>query len=125
MTPSIDTFLTTWISYFTKVHAGLNLISGFPKDQLENYHPGNELSFLQRLTRQKEWLQYFASTEVYTSTLTLPVVEFIRRFFQHVLPKGFYKIRYFGFLSLSTAKELVGLVFRLLEKQQFLPVSKD
>jgi hypothetical protein len=60
-------------------------------------------------------------TDNYTSTLTLPVVEFIRRFFQHVLPTGFYKIRYFGFLSLSQAKELVGLVFELLEKSQFLP----
>jgi hypothetical protein len=38
-----------------------------------------------------------------------------------VLPGGFYKIRYFRFLSLSTAKELVGLVFELLEKNQFLP----
>lgn len=57
----------------------------------------------------------------YSSTLTLPVVEFLRRFFQHVLPSGFYKIRYFGFLSLSTAKELVGLIFGLLEKSQFLP----
>jgi hypothetical protein len=60
-------------------------------------------------------------TDHYASTLTLPVVEFIRRFFQHVLPSGFYKIRYFGFLSLSTAKEMVSLVFRLLEKSQFLP----
>jgi len=60
-------------------------------------------------------------TDNYTSTLKLPVVEFIRRFFQHVLPGGFYKIRYFGFLSLSTAKELVGLVFELLEKSWFLP----
>jgi len=60
-------------------------------------------------------------TDNYTSTMTLSVVEFIRRFFQHVLPNGFYKIRYFGFLSLSMAKELVGLVFELLEKSQFLP----
>ena len=60
-------------------------------------------------------------TDNYTSTMTLPVVEFIRRFFQHVLPGGFYKIRYFGFLSLSLAKELVGLVFELLGKSQFLP----
>ncbi len=29
----------------------------------------------------------------------LPVMEFIRRFLQHVLPFGFRKIRYFGFLS--------------------------
>jgi len=38
-----------------------------------------------------------------------------------VLPSGFYKIRYYGFLSLSTAKGLVGLVFELLGKSQFLP----
>ena len=31
--------------------------------------------------------------------MTLDVVEFIRRFLLHVLPKGFKKIRYFGFLS--------------------------
>lgn len=31
-------------------------------------------------------------------TMTLPAIEFIRRFLQHVLPKGFQKIRYFGFL---------------------------
>jgi hypothetical protein len=60
-------------------------------------------------------------TDLYTSIMTLPVVEFIRRFFQHVLPGGFYKIRYFGFLSLSTSKELGGLVFELLRKSQFLP----
>jgi Putative transposase/Transposase zinc-binding domain len=31
--------------------------------------------------------------------LTLPAEEFIRRFLQHVLPKGFLKVRYYGFLS--------------------------
>lgn len=30
---------------------------------------------------------------------TLPALEFIRRFLQHILPKGFIKVRYFGFLS--------------------------
>jgi hypothetical protein len=32
---------------------------------------------------------------------TLPVEEFIRRFLQHVLPKGFTKVRYYGVLSPS------------------------
>jgi hypothetical protein len=31
--------------------------------------------------------------------ITLPALEFIRRFLQHILPKGFIKVRYFGFLS--------------------------
>ncbi len=47
----------------------------------------------------------------HTSTMTLPVIEFHRRFFQHVVPRGFCKIRYFGFLSLSMSKELVSLIF--------------
>lgn len=31
--------------------------------------------------------------------MTLPVGEFLRRFLQHVLPKGTHKVRYYGFLS--------------------------
>ena len=34
-----------------------------------------------------------------TKEMTLEAVEFIRMFLLHVLPKGFKKIRYFGFLS--------------------------
>ena len=32
-------------------------------------------------------------------TLELEVMEFMRRFLQHVLPTGFMKVRYYGFLS--------------------------
>ena len=32
-------------------------------------------------------------------TLTLPALEFLRRFLQHVLPKGFQRVRYYGWLS--------------------------
>jgi hypothetical protein len=32
-------------------------------------------------------------------TLTLPAQEFLRRFLQHVLPKGFQRVRYYGWLS--------------------------
>jgi len=31
--------------------------------------------------------------------MTVPAVEFIRRFLMHVLPPGFVKIRHFGFLA--------------------------
>ncbi len=57
----------------------------------------------------------------YSSTMTLPLIEFHRRFFQHVVPRSFCKIRYFGFLSLSMAKELVSLIFDLLNKAQMVP----
>ena len=32
-------------------------------------------------------------------TMVLDVIEFMRRFLQHVLPSGFMKVRYYGFLS--------------------------
>ena len=43
--------------------------------------------------------------------MRLAAFEFIRRFLQHVLPTGFMKVRYFGFLSPSFAMprdELIG-----------------
>ena len=36
-------------------------------------------------------------------TMPLPILEFMRRFLQHVLPRGFMKVRYYGFLSPSSA----------------------
>jgi hypothetical protein len=32
-------------------------------------------------------------------TTTLPAEEFIRRYLQHVLPKGFHKVRFYGLLA--------------------------
>ena len=40
---------------------------------------------------------------------TLPAQEFIRRFLQHVLPRGFVKVRYYGFLSCALRKRLAAL----------------
>jgi hypothetical protein len=56
---------------------------------------------------------------------TLDAFEFLRRFLEHVLPKGFVKIRHFGFLAtkkrgqLDHIKELIGK--RLFRKNPFYP----
>ncbi|MGH3860306.1 IS91 family transposase [Actinokineospora sp.] len=39
-------------------------------------------------------------------TMTLPIMEFMRRFLQHVRPRGFMKVRYYGFLSPSSSVPL-------------------
>jgi hypothetical protein len=39
----------------------------------------------------------------------LPAGEFIRRFLQHVLPKGFVKVRYYGFLAPGSRSQLKAL----------------
>jgi hypothetical protein len=48
-------------------------------------------------------------------TMALDVIEFIRRFLQHVLPAGFMKIRYYGFLHPSSSVPLqkVGIIIEL------------
>ena len=39
-------------------------------------------------------------------TITLEVMEFIRRFLQHVLPTGFMKVRYYGFMNPNSSVPL-------------------
>jgi Putative transposase/Transposase zinc-binding domain len=46
--------------------------------------------------------------------MSLHVDEFLRRFLLHVLPKGFVRIRHFGFLSTRTRAALLPLCFQLL-----------
>ena len=66
---------------------------------------GNKVSF--------SYLDNKSNTE---KIMVLPAHEFIRRFLSHVLPKGFRRIRYFGFLvnslrkaSLTLCRQLLGL----------------
>ena len=47
--------------------------------------------------------------------MTLDVMEFIRRFLQHVLPAGFMKVRYFGFMNPNCQVEL-GTISALIEQ---------
>ena len=46
--------------------------------------------------------------------LTLPVDEFLRRFLLHLLPRGFMRIRNFGFLANRRRASLLPLCFQLL-----------
>jgi predicted Zn-ribbon and HTH transcriptional regulator len=46
-------------------------------------------------------------------TMTLDANEFIRRFLQHVLPKGFHKVRYYGFLAPASRHILLSLIRKL------------
>lgn len=53
--------------------------------------------------------------------ISLDATEFIRRFMTHVLPKGFYKIRYFGFMAMCNARTQLATCFDLIAKPCFLP----
>ena len=53
--------------------------------------------------------------------MTLAADEFIRRFLLHVLPKGFMKIRYFGFLAHRNKKQTIPLLRKLINPKAKLP----
>jgi len=61
-------------------------------------------------------------TRAVCKNLTLDATEFIRRFLQHVLPCGFYKIRYFGILALCNLGSKMETCFNLIAKSCYLPV---
>ena len=55
--------------------------------------------------------------------MTLPVDEFLRRFLLHLLPRGFVRIRHFGFLANRQRARLLPLCFRLLQSLQTIPAT--
>jgi hypothetical protein len=62
-----------------------------------------------KLADGKVTFRYRASDTGKLKTCTLPAEEFIRRFLQHVLPKGFVKVRYYGFLSSGCRQRLAAI----------------
>lgn len=52
-------------------------------------------------------------------TITISCVEFIRRFMMHVLPTGFQKIRYYGFLNNRRKAKNLAIIFRIQGHRRF------
>jgi hypothetical protein len=67
----------------------------------------------------KVTFQYRATDTGKLRACTLGAEEFIRRFLQHVLPKGFVKVRYYGFFSPGCRPQLAAL------RRQLAPPPAD
>ena len=69
---------------------------------------------IEKLENGKVGFRFKNTDTDHWQTATLPVFDFIHRFLQHVLPKSFRKIRYYGFMAankrnrLAVAKYLLG-----------------
>jgi len=61
------------------------------------------------------WKDYAHGSQ--TREMTLSATEFLRRFFLHVLPKGFVRIRHFGFMGNRFRAACVPLCRKLLTQQ--------
>ena len=68
------------------------------------------------------WKDYTHGSK--TRSMTLTATEFLRRFFLHVLPKGFVRIRHFGFLSNRFRVARVKLCRQLLVNAPLLPAAE-
>jgi hypothetical protein len=66
--------------------------------------------------RYKDW-----KTGKYNREMSLPAGEFIRRFMQHILPCGFYKVRYFGILATANLHTVREQCIELIGKTTYLP----
>ena len=53
-----------------------------------------------------------------TAYCTLPVQEFLRRFLQHILPKGLVKVRYYGLFRVGERRLLTRIRSYLLLEQR-------
>src|SRR6516162_10243290 len=74
--------------------------------------PAIPIGWPSRIIAFSRWKDYAHHRKCRAMTLTAE--EFLRRFLQHVLPKGFPRIRYFGWFANRRRRELLPLCRRLL-----------
>ena len=79
-------------------------------------------SRLVKLEHDQLTFSYREANTQHTRFCTLPALSFIARFLQHVLPKGFVKVRYYG-LFCPAKRKLLGVVRTLLRAATPAPGS--
>jgi hypothetical protein len=74
---------------------------------------------IEKIRNDQVTFRYKNSDTNQWKTTTVPAIEFIRRFLQHVLPKNFVKIRYYGFMA-PNKRNLLAIAQYLLGASGFL-----
>ena len=108
-----------WVVYCEKPFSGTDRLIRY----LGNYTHRVAISNHRLIAQQDERVTFSFkdyTQHAVTKTITLDANEFIRRFMQHVLPSGFYKIRYFGFMAICNIKSKLAECFTLIGKTTFL-----
>ena len=105
-----------WVVYAKKPFANAGCVVKY----LGNYTHRIAISN-QRIVKSDEenvwfkWKDYRNGNQQKTMRISIP--EFIRRYTLHVLPKGFVRVRYFGFLSNKDRKKKISECFALFGKK--------
>lgn len=107
----------SWVPFIKETFNGF----GNAIDYLGRYTHRIAISNSRVISTQDEkvsfWAKDYRTNEKKVINLTHD--EFIRRFLQHVLPKGFQKIRYYGLLTNSMKKKRLDIVFRIQNHRRF------
>lgn len=70
------------------------------------------------INKKQVTFQYKDYRDGKNKVMTLEGVEFLRRFLQHVLPKGFMRIRHYGFLANSVRKKRLDIIRKLMGEME-------
>ena len=123
-------FKTDWIVYakspFPSPVAVLKYLSGYThRIAISNHRitavENDTVSF-----RYKDYREKVSGDGYYeTKEMTLSTMEFIRRFLMHILPRGFARIRYYGFLSSARKGVALPRARELLAKTKKVQVPTE
>ncbi|MBU4337804.1 MAG: IS91 family transposase [Actinobacteria bacterium] len=105
---------TKWLVYAKSPFAGPNQVLGYLARYTHRVAIANHR--LQSLGNDQVSFSYKDRKNGNVSrSMTINAEEFIRRFLLHVLPRGFTKIRYFGFLAHTRKKFAIARIRRIID----------
>jgi len=114
-----ELFKKNWVVYAKKTGKTINHALEYLARYTNRVAIGNRR--IVKVTGQEVTFRYKdVKTGRYNREMTLTANEFIRRFIQHILPAGFYKIRYFGILASANSTGKKEQCLSLIDKQQYL-----
>ncbi len=116
-------FKAKWIAYAKRPFAGPEQVLEYLGRYTHRVAISNNR--IQSINNRKVTFTYRDRTnDNELKTMTVTAGEFIRRFLLHVLPEGFMKIRYFGFLSNKNKGESIHLIRRLIDSDTEWPETE-
>jgi hypothetical protein len=92
-----ECFSKKWVVYLKKPFAGPTQVLEYLGRYTHRVAIGNYR--IKKIEGEMVTFSYRDRKSNQTKNLCIPAEEFLRRFLMHVLPSGFMKIRYFGFLA--------------------------
>jgi len=101
-----DTWKRDWVVHIKAVGNGEKAIEYMGRYLFRVAISNNRII---KLSNDKVTFRYTDYKTGKARIVTLDVLEFIRRFLQHVLPHQFMKVRYYGFLAAASTKKLTTL----------------